>query len=73
MRVLQGGTTEDDTLTAVAVNQVDGSMVFAGKTDGDWGKENAGKSDFVAMKLDIDGNLLWRWQVKHNAAGLDIV
>lgn len=42
----------------------DGSVVLAGSTSGDWQGNNLGKSDFAAVKLDADGNLLWKWQAR---------
>lgn len=41
----------------------DGSIVLVGSTMGDWGTENEGDEDFVGVKLDADGTLLWIWQV----------
>lgn len=42
----------------------DNSVVMAGYTYGDWNATNAGSRDFAACKLDADGTLLWKWQVK---------
>lgn len=41
----------------------DGSFVLAGLTDGEWGDSFDDSSDFAAVKLDENGNELWRWQV----------
>eukprot|EP00904_Undaria_pinnatifida_P011787 jgi/Undpi1/7739/HiC_scaffold_23.g10212.m1 len=57
----QNGTEFDDRLNAAAVGE-DGSIVFAGWSEGDWGSVNFGSSDFVAVKLDSNGKELWRWQ-----------
>lgn len=43
---------------------LDGSVVLAGYTGGDWASPNAGGNDFAAVKLDADGMLLWQWQVR---------
>lgn len=44
----------------------DGGVILAGNTYGDWygkqGEDNG--SDFAAMKLDSDGSVTWRWQVR---------
>lgn len=52
-----------DFLTGVAIGH-DDSVVLAGYTTGDWNAENAGGTDFVAVKLDADGNEVWTWQVR---------
>lgn len=44
----------------------DGSVVVAGQTDGDWDIPNLGHGDMAAFKLDVDGTLLWRWQVLYS-------
>lgn len=42
----------------------DGSVVLAGSTEGSWDGERAGDvSDFAAVKLNADGEEVWRWQV----------
>lgn len=43
----------------------DGSVVLGGMTKGDWDGVNVGEGtqDMVAVRLDADGNLLWKWQV----------
>lgn len=38
--------------------------MISGYTEGDLSGTNAGETDFVAVKLDPDGNVLWRWQVR---------
>lgn len=67
----QDGTVEHDALYAVAVDEGDGSMVFAGQSEGSWSGDNAGNSDLVAMKLDANGDLQWTWQVTHEAVGVE--
>ena len=49
----------------------DGSMVVVGRTDGDWDGVNAGSTDDVigtddciAVRLDADGEEIWRYQVR---------
>ena len=62
---MQNGTDEKEEIFAEVVGD-DGSVVLAGHTYGNWtdgahgGEEDA---DFAAVKLDVDGNELWRWQV----------
>lgn len=45
------------------VGSDDGSVVFAGFTDGDWDGSQAGEGDFAAAMLDSEGSVVWRWQV----------
>lgn len=59
----QDGTDESDYITS-AVIMGDGSVVFCGYTFGDFGGTNAGGRDFLVVKLDVNGEELWRWQVK---------
>ena len=40
-------------------------MVLAGQTDGSWNATSAGVSDWAAMKLDANGAVVWKWQVRH--------
>lgn len=50
---------------------VNGSVVMAGYTSGDWdGEVHAGGDDFAAVKLDADGNEVWRWQVGSHPTGM---
>ena len=44
---------------------VDGSVVLAGATDGSWNTTSAGDSDWAAIKLDAEGTVVWKWQVRH--------
>lgn len=59
---LQNGTISADMFDAATMG-LDGSVVLAGYTAGDWAAENQGGNDFAAVKLDADGTLLWQWQV----------
>ena len=61
--MLQNGTEEWDTIFAAA-GADDGSVIIAGDTLGSYGAENAGYLDFVAVKIDSDGNTIWAWQVR---------
>lgn len=58
----QDGTDHQDELNAVAM-WTDGSTILAGASNGDWNASNLGDRDFTACKLDVDGNLRWKWQV----------
>lgn len=58
----QGGTDYEDDFEGAAVGQ-DGGIVLAGHTTGNWSGESEGGVDFAAVKLDADGNVLWKWQV----------
>lgn len=59
----QDGTSGDDKLHAAATAE-DGSVLMAGWTSGNWDGAKGGFYDFVAVKLDADGNVLWNWQVR---------
>lgn len=50
IRFGQDGTSAPDKLQGVAVTE-DNSIVAAGWTEGNWGGENAGLADFMALKL----------------------
>lgn len=64
----QDGTDLYDLLYAVSATE-DGSFVLAGKTTGVLsGLASAGGVDFAAVKLDADGNEIWRWQVRSEGA-----
>lgn len=55
---------EDNRLNAVSMTE-DGGYVLAGYTEGVWsGEASAGGQDFVVVKLDADGQEVWRWQVR---------
>ncbi|CAN0529637.1 unnamed protein product, partial [Scytosiphon promiscuus] len=63
LRFRQSGTVGFDACTTAAMGE-DGSVVLAGITSGVWNSPNAGGySDFAAVKLDIKGEEIWRWQV----------
>lgn len=59
----QDGTTSDDVIYDVAIG-IDGSVFLAGDTGGGWSVANAALTDFVVVKLDAEGNELWRRQVR---------
>lgn len=59
---IQDGTAGVDNATGIALAE-DGSAVLSGSTTGDWNATNLGQTDFAALKLDVDGTLLWKWQV----------
>lgn len=61
----QSGATSADSESKmrVAVMGADGSVVLGGRADGDWNGTTAGMDDFVAVKLDAEGQEIWRWQV----------
>lgn len=63
--MVQDGTEEDDDAFA-AVGANDGSVIIAGYTSGSYENMNAGSPDFVAVKIDCDGNPIWQWQVTVN-------
>ena len=58
----QNGTLEDDHLEGVVLEST-GTHVFYGITRGDWSGTNAGGYDWAALKVDAQGDILWKWQV----------
>ena len=48
----------------------DGSVVLAGASSGNWSGLNRGGQDFAAVKIDSDGNEIWRWQVRWPVSSL---
>lgn len=47
--------------------EIDGSVMLAGITGGTWGgaySNVGGEYDFAAVKLDANGDEVWRWQVR---------
>lgn len=45
----------------------DGGVVLAGFTLGSWNAVNSKeRADFAAAKLNSDGTVIWRWQVRNN-------
>ena len=61
--ILQDGTENSDYMHGAAMGP-DGSFVLAAKTFGDWSITNQGEDDFAIVKLDNNGSLLWKWQVR---------
>ena len=64
---VQSGTEGDDYFITGGVAS-DGSVVLAGYTTGAYAAENAGSDDFVVIKLDDYGKVLWTWQVRDRFA-----
>lgn len=52
-----------DVMKAVAISGEDDSVVLGGSTSRDWAGTNASSVDFAVIKIDWDGNEIWRWQV----------
>ncbi|CAM9572083.1 unnamed protein product [Ascophyllum nodosum] len=63
----QNGTEGDDYFITGGVAS-DGSVVLAGYTTGAYAAENAGSDDFVVIKLDDYGKVLWTWQDGTNSS-----
>ena len=59
----QNGTANFDKVCAAVVT-ADGNIVLSGYTDGDFDGTQIGSYDAAAVKLDTDGQELWRYQVK---------
>ena len=68
--VLQDGSEEWDYINAAA-GADDGSVIIAGNTWDSYEDVNAGYSDFVAVKIDGDGSIIWKWQVRSVCVGHD--
>lgn len=58
----QGGTSEDDVFLGGGMGD-NSSVILVGSSYGNWADTNKGGEDFIAVKLDADGNILWKWQV----------
>lgn len=58
----QDGTEGLDSISAAVVGD-DAYVVLAGYSSGNWNGFAPGQADWAAIKLDADGNELWRWQV----------
>ena len=58
----QNGSDKVDSTRFVFVED-DGSAVLIGNTDGSWSGNSYGGNDLAAVKLDVNGGELWRWQV----------
>ncbi|CAN0213505.1 unnamed protein product [Ascophyllum nodosum] len=63
----QDGTVGDDHIYAGGVAK-DGSVILAGGTTGGYAAESAGSFDFLVIKLDGDGEVLWTWQGGTNSS-----
>lgn len=63
--MLQEGSEGSDFLTDAAA-VADGGVVVTGYYNGTWnGETSSGETDFAAVKLDSDGDVVWRWQVNY--------
>ena len=60
---VKDGTVGDDHIYAGGVAK-DGSVILAGGTTGGYAAESAGSFDFLVIKLNEDGEVLWTWQVR---------
>lgn len=59
----QGGTSDDDVFLGGGMGD-NGSVILVGSSYGNWKDvKNKGGEDFIAVKLDPDGSILWTWQV----------
>ena len=58
----QGGSDRVDESRIVFVED-DESVVLIGHTHGLWSGKSYGDVDLAAVKLDVNGGELWRWQV----------
>ena len=65
MSCAQDGTDANEWWEDTA-NGLNSTFVVVGHSLGNWAGTKAGElgdMDFIAAKLDIHGNVLWRWQV----------
>lgn len=60
---VQYGTSGSDKIRDAA-NGLNNTFVAVGISFGNWSGTNAGSGDMVATKLDINGDVLWKWQVR---------
>lgn len=58
----QDGTSADDVLLGGTMGD-NGSVILVGSSYGGWDGSNKGGKDFVAVKLDTNKNVIWKWQV----------
>ena len=58
----KGGTVEEDRAYGIFADD-DESVVLTGHTNGLWSIASSGATDWAAVKLDENGNELWRWLV----------
>ena len=57
----QFGTSEDDNITWLALDQI-GNVYVTGYTTGLLGEKNFGKEDIIVAKFDTNGNMDWQKQ-----------
>lgn len=57
----EGSTVWDRVHGAAALSA--GGVILAGYSKGNWSGMNKGLEDFTAVELDLNGTVLWRWQV----------
>lgn len=60
--IFQEGSSEWDVLRRAAAPS-GGGVVLTGHSQGKWSGTNIGIGGFAAMELDLNGAVLWRWQV----------
>ena len=62
----------DDEFVGAAIG-IDDSVILSGFTYGSWAGTQAGNQDdrdFVAMSINAEGDVLWRYQVRNKAEEL---
>lgn len=60
--IAQNGTEGLDS-TAAVLRTADSAFVMSGDTNGSYVEASNGEFDFVAIKIDDHGTVLWQWQV----------
>lgn len=60
--LIQTGSDEKDEILGASAGS-GGSVVLSGFTNGNWSGTHRGSRDYTAMKLDSDGEVVWRLQV----------
>lgn len=59
----EGSSSADDVMFGAAETS-DGSIILCGYTEGNWTAAIQGDYDYAVVKLDSNGEVVWRRQVK---------
>lgn len=59
----QDDSGDFDRVNAVVLSGENDSVILGCATLGNWVGTNKGDMDFAAIKISLDGEEIWRWQV----------